>query len=136
MNISIRSPIDGVIKVFHEIYPDKRCLIVYTNSYIPNLDDGDDSSQYLGWCQSWIDDDGQPSWRILISGLASTNDSVGILIHELGHIIGGYKHDENFRKAVASILSGYLEWVKGNLEAFAPEFELDDICNEILYNHK
>ena len=133
MNISIKRPIDGVIQVFQEMYPDKRCLIVYTDSYIPNLEDKNDDRLYLGWCQAWEDDDAQPSWRILISGLVSLNDSVAILIHELSHIIGGYDHGKDFKKAVRLILSGYIKWAKKNLGKFAPKFKLRAIYRETWY---
>jgi hypothetical protein len=128
MSISIKRPIDGVIQVFQELYPDKRCLVIYTDFYIPNLEDDTDDSPYLGWCQSWRENDDQPSWRVLISGLASINDSVGILIHELTHIVGGYEHGDDFKDAMKPILAGYLVWAEKNLGEFAPKFKLDDIC--------
>lgn len=105
-------PLKAVITIFDLLYPGRNYMIFFVGGYIKNLEDDSDPNDYVGWCQSWKEENGDPGHRILLSTNANMNDLPSILIHELSHsVVDGWEHSEEFARVVNSILVPYNQWV-------------------------
>jgi len=134
MNI-LNDPVQKLIEIINENCPNNKFGIIFNNGYVSNLQDETDTKRYLAWSQNWVEDDGTPSARIVLSSYIPYQDIVGILIHAFGHILDCWQsdHGKNFIRVVTVLWKEYMKWANTLPDDIVVKPDLERILKPI-YN--